>query len=105
MAAPSENARPLLVKMVTGVSPRLGLSKVDQKRNAAAHLIAHPLRKYAAKQMAFGQITRLHPGDDSVVRVVTVWTSTSSELIRSLVKIVLLPEASDAIIAQGDMSD
>ncbi|KYN38434.1 hypothetical protein ALC56_07188, partial [Trachymyrmex septentrionalis] len=35
-------------------------------------------------------ITKLHPGDDGVVRVVTLRTA-SSELIRPLIKVVLLP--------------
>ncbi|XP_011882599.1 PREDICTED: uncharacterized protein LOC105570189 [Vollenhovia emeryi] len=42
------------------------------------------------------RITRLHPGDDGVVRVMTVRTVTS-ELTRPLVKIVLLPKAADSI--------
>jgi len=41
------------------------------------------------------RITALHPGDDGVTRVVTVRT-TSSTLLRPLVKIVLLPRALDA---------
>lgn len=41
------------------------------------------------------RITKLHPGNDGIVRVVTVRTSTS-ELVRPLVKVVLLPGAHDA---------
>jgi len=41
------------------------------------------------------RITQLHPGDDGVTRVVTVRTA-SSELVRPLVKIVLLPGAATA---------
>ncbi|KMQ85188.1 hypothetical protein RF55_16392 [Lasius niger] len=36
------------------------------------------------------RIIQLHPGDDGIVRVVTVWTP-SSELVRPLTKVVLLP--------------
>ncbi|XP_025265733.1 uncharacterized protein LOC112638368 [Camponotus floridanus] len=41
------------------------------------------------------RITKLHPGDDGVTRVVTVRTA-SSELVRPLIKIVLLPGADTA---------
>jgi len=51
------------------------------------------------------RITRLHPGDDGVVRVVTVRTSSSSELVRPLVKIVLLPEERDAITTRRGVSN
>ncbi|XP_029161170.1 uncharacterized protein LOC114941050 [Nylanderia fulva] len=38
------------------------------------------------------RITRLHPGDDGIVRVVSVCTATS-ELVRPIVKLVMLPGA------------
>ncbi|KMQ88162.1 hypothetical protein RF55_12394 [Lasius niger] len=47
------------------------------------------------------KITKLHPGDDGIVRVVTIKTSTS-ELVRPLTKIVLLPGANDTAPPQGD---
>ncbi|XP_071580189.1 uncharacterized protein [Temnothorax nylanderi] len=40
------------------------------------------------------RIVRLHPGDDGVVRVVTVRTA-ASEFVRPLVKLVMLPGAAD----------
>jgi hypothetical protein len=36
------------------------------------------------------RITEIHPGDDGIVRVVTIRTATS-ELVRPLIKIVILP--------------
>ncbi|XP_025267294.1 uncharacterized protein LOC112638912 [Camponotus floridanus] len=47
------------------------------------------------------RITRLHPGDDGVTRVVTIRT-TSSELVRPLTKIVLLPGADTAAPTHPD---
>ncbi|XP_011060270.1 PREDICTED: uncharacterized protein LOC105149514 [Acromyrmex echinatior] len=49
-------------------------------------------------------ITQLHPGDDGMVRVVTVKTA-SSELIRPLVKLVLLPEDANAFISHANVSN
>ncbi|KMQ90717.1 hypothetical protein RF55_9495 [Lasius niger] len=46
------------------------------------------------------RITKLHPGNDGVVRVVTIRTSTS-ELVRPLVKLVLLPGTNDAAPPPG----
>ncbi|KMQ84241.1 hypothetical protein RF55_18125 [Lasius niger] len=46
------------------------------------------------------KITKLHPGNDGVVRVVTIRTSTS-ELVRPLVKLVLLPGNNDAAPSPG----
>ena len=50
------------------------------------------------------RITQLHPGDDGVVRVVTIKTA-SSELIRPLVKLVLLPEEANAFISHASASN
>ncbi|GAB1869103.1 Integrase catalytic domain-containing protein [Camponotus japonicus] len=41
------------------------------------------------------RIVKLHPGDDGIVRVVTLRTATS-ELVRPLIKIVLLPGVKDS---------
>ncbi|XP_011686436.1 PREDICTED: uncharacterized protein LOC105449132 [Wasmannia auropunctata] len=46
-----------------------------------------------------GRITELHPGEDDVTRVVTVRT-TSSELVRPLVKLILF--SPDDIVSPGD---
>lgn len=45
---------------------------------------------YPPSKWPLARIMKLHPGDDGVTRVITVRTSTS-ELIRPLTKIVLLP--------------
>jgi len=47
------------------------------------------------------RIIKLHPGDDGVTRVVTVRTATS-ELVRPLIKMVLLPADDDAPTPHGD---
>lgn len=48
------------------------------------------------------RITKLHPGDDNVTRVVTVRTSTS-EFVRPLTKIVLLPGITAPASPQEDV--
>ncbi|XP_011053165.1 PREDICTED: uncharacterized protein LOC105145370 [Acromyrmex echinatior] len=50
---------------------------------------------------SLARITQLHPGDDGVVRVVTLKT-TSSELIRPLIKLVLLPEDANAFTSHDN---
>ena len=50
------------------------------------------------------RITQLHPGDDGVVRVVTVKTA-SSELTRPLIKLVLLPDEANAFISHANASN
>ncbi|XP_024867312.1 uncharacterized protein LOC112451722 [Temnothorax curvispinosus] len=47
------------------------------------------------------RIVKLHPGDDGVVRVVTVRTA-ASEFVRPLVKLVLLPGAADTTTTVED---
>ncbi|XP_029166192.1 uncharacterized protein LOC114936993 [Nylanderia fulva] len=49
------------------------------------------------------RISRLHPGDDGIVRVVSIRTATS-ELVRPLVKLVFLPGVNDAPTPHGDTS-
>ncbi|XP_026824777.1 uncharacterized protein LOC113561783 [Ooceraea biroi] len=46
------------------------------------------------------RIVKIHPGDEGIVRVVTVRTA-NSELVRPTVKIVLLPIATDAPLPPG----
>ncbi|XP_071640873.1 uncharacterized protein [Temnothorax longispinosus] len=47
------------------------------------------------------RIVKLHPGEDGVVRVVTIRTATS-ELVRPLVKLVMLPGAADTTTTVED---
>ncbi|XP_029159529.1 uncharacterized protein LOC114931579 [Nylanderia fulva] len=49
------------------------------------------------------RISRLHPGDDGIVRVVSIRTATS-ELVRPLVKLVFLPGVNDAPTPHADTS-
>ncbi|XP_029171355.1 uncharacterized protein LOC114940771 [Nylanderia fulva] len=49
------------------------------------------------------RISRLHPGDDGIVRVVSIRTATS-ELVRPLVKLVFLPGVNDAPTPHTDTS-
>ncbi|XP_062713451.1 uncharacterized protein LOC134290347 [Aedes albopictus] len=42
-------------------------------------------------QWPLGKITKVHPGKDGVVRVVTLRTSTSEDFVRPVAKIALLP--------------
>ena len=95
MATHPEDARSLLAEMVTRWYLHTLVTRPKWTKEALSPRIAvyHPLRNLSAYQVATG--TQLHPEDDGVVRVVTLKTA-SSELIRPLIKLVLLPEDGNA---------
>jgi hypothetical protein len=76
---------------IHSLTPRTKWQNVNAAPDIGDCLIRNKLTP--PSRWPFARIINVHPGDDGIVRVVTVRTS-SSELVRPLVKLVLLPSSS-----------
>jgi len=93
LAAGTTHARSLLAEVVPGVPARpLRTSEMVGVFPCAegGPVMPHPKRALPPTRWPLARVTALHPGDDGMVRVVTLKTA-ASQLTRPLVKIVLLP--------------